>query len=186
MFTIDSENNIAVCAEVPAAADNVQAFDSEKEFAKLVAGWPAARLVEVWNSFAGVAPFDHLKPVHKFTSRKLAVARIWAAVQRLAVGVAQSVPDAAPSPARSKKVAAKASRPATARQATNAERTNKKAEVTALMKRAKGATMAEIIKLTGWQKHTVRGFMSLLGSKGGEKIESVKDASGQRVYRMAK
>jgi hypothetical protein len=39
--------------------------------------------VDTWNSFAGAAPFDELKPVKKFTSRKYAVARIWAAVARL-------------------------------------------------------------------------------------------------------
>ena len=50
-----------------------------------------------------------------------------------------------------------------------ADRTNKKAEVIALMKRAKGGTLAEIMKATGWQAHTVRGFVSILGSKGGEK-----------------
>jgi hypothetical protein len=34
--------------------------------------WPASRLVDTWNSFAGVAPFDDLKPVKKFASRKAA------------------------------------------------------------------------------------------------------------------
>jgi hypothetical protein len=43
--------------------------------------------------------------------------------------------------------------------------------VIAMMKRAKGATLAEIMKATGWQPHTVRGFVSILGSKGGENIE---------------
>ena len=38
-----------------------------------------------------------------------------------------------------------------------AARTNKKAEVIAMMKRAKGATLPEIMKATGWQPHTVRG-----------------------------
>ena len=32
-----------------------------------------------------------------------------------------------------------------------------------MMKRAKGATLAEIITATGWQPHTVRGFVSILG-----------------------
>jgi hypothetical protein len=63
-------------------------------------------------------------------------------------------------------------------------RPNKKAEVIAMMKRAKGATMSQIIEVTGWQKHTVRGFVSILGNKGGEKIESSKNAAGERTYRI--
>jgi hypothetical protein len=39
------------------------------------------------------------------------------------------------------------------------ERTAKKAEVIAMMKRAKGVTRAEIVAATGWQKHTIRGFV---------------------------
>ena len=38
----------------------------------------------------------------------------------------------------------------------------------------------------GWQKHTVRGFVSMLGSKGGEKIESSKNAAGERTYSIAR
>ena len=45
-----------------------------------------------------------------------------------------------------------------------ADRTNKKAEVIAMMQRAKGATLDEIAKATGWQRHTVRGFVSILGN----------------------
>jgi len=63
---------------------------------------------------------------------------------------------------------------------------NKKVEVIALMKRAKGVTLAEIAEATGWQKHTIRGFVSILGSKGGEKIESSKSADGERTYRIAR
>jgi hypothetical protein len=66
------------------------------------------------------------------------------------------------------------------------ERSNKKAEVIALMKRAKGVTLAEIVEATGWQKHTIRGFVSILGSKGGEKVESTKNAAGERSYHIAK
>jgi hypothetical protein len=66
------------------------------------------------------------------------------------------------------------------------DRTNKKAEVIAMMKRAKGATLAEIMKVTDWQPHTVRGFVSILGSKGGEKIESSKNAAGERTYQIGK
>ena len=55
-----------------------------------------------------------------------------------------------------------------------------------MMKRAKGATLPEIMKSTGWQPHTVRGFVSILGSKGGEKIESSKNAAGERTYKIGK
>ena len=58
---------------------------------------------------------------------------------------------------------------------------NKKAEVIAMMKRAKGATLAEIMSTTEWQAHTVRGFVSILGSKGGEKIDSSKNPEGTDV-----
>jgi hypothetical protein len=61
-----------------------------------------------------------------------------------------------------------------------------KAEVIAMMKRAKGTTLAEIVETTGWQKHTVWGFVSLLGSKSGLKIELAKNTSGERTYSIAK
>ena len=73
-----------------------------------------------------------------------------------------------------------------ARKDSTEARSNKKAEVIAMMKRAKGATLAEIMETTGWQPHTVRGFVSLLGSKGGEKIDSSKNATGERSYRIGK
>jgi hypothetical protein len=185
MFTIDENNNIAVSAGVPAGNENLQTFATEKELAKLAADWPATRLVETWNSFAGVAPFDDLNPVKKFTSRKLAVARIWAAVQRLA-NAAEPARDVAPAAKPAKKSPTKAQRRVRAPKAADESRTNKKAEVIALMRRAKGVSLAEIAELTGWQKHTIRGFVSILGSKGGLKIESTKNAAGERCYRVAR
>jgi len=55
-----------------------------------------------------------------------------------------------------------------------------------MMRRAKGASLAEIAEVTSWQRHTIRGFVSLLGSKGGLTIESTKNASGERSYRIVK
>ena len=51
------------------------------------------------------------------------------------------------------------------------------------MRRKQRGTPAEIMETTGWQRHTVRGFVSLLGSKGGEKVESTKNTSGERQLR---
>jgi hypothetical protein len=89
-------------------------------------------------------------------------------------------------PAKKAKAAKKAPRAKKGASKPKADRGNKKAEVIALMKRAKGVTLAEIVTVTGWQKHTVRGFVSILGSKGGEKIESTKSDAGERTYRIAK
>jgi hypothetical protein len=59
---------------------------------------------------------------------------------------------------------------------TRADRTNKKAELIALMKRSKGATQAEIMPGTKGQAHTVRG-LSILGKQGGDKIEAGSDSA---------
>ena len=67
-----------------------------------------------------------------------------------------------------------------------ADRSNKKAEIIAMMRRTKGVTLAEIMAATDWQAHTVRGFVSILGGKGGQKIESSKTAAGDRTYRITK
>ena len=58
-FTIDEQNNItAHGSPEEAAAANTTPFDSfssQQELAELVAGWPAERLVAIWNSLPGVA-----------------------------------------------------------------------------------------------------------------------------------
>jgi hypothetical protein len=88
-FTIDSENNVTAHAGLPPAGAN-EPFANLKDLTRLTAKWPASRLVDVWNSFADVAPFDDLKPVKKFTNRDIALARIWDAVERLAPMVTPS------------------------------------------------------------------------------------------------
>jgi hypothetical protein len=84
-----------------------------------------------------------------------------------------------------KKASPRRRRWASKKGARKPNRANKKAEVIALMKRVKGATLAEIMNATGWQAHTVRGFVSILGSKGGRKIESAKNDAGERSYHIA-
>ena len=76
ILTIDTENNINACESAPAAQDGLIVFATEKEFTKATAEWPISRLVETWNSFAGVAPFDDLKSVKKFENRTKATKRI--------------------------------------------------------------------------------------------------------------
>jgi hypothetical protein len=64
---------------------------------------------------------------------------------------------------------------------------SKTAKVLDLLKRPGGASLKELMKATGWQAHSVRGFISgTLGKKMGLKIESTKSEDGGRVYNLAK
>ena len=79
-FTIENEtNNITIhsSAKEAEAVPDSERFTSEAALAKLAANWPAARLVEIWNSLPGETQ------VKKFKDRATAVARIWKAIQNL-------------------------------------------------------------------------------------------------------
>ena len=57
------------------------------------------------------------------------------------------------------------------------------AKVLDLLKRAEGATLAELMKATAWQAHSVRGFLSGTVSKRlGFAVASAKAESGERSY----
>jgi len=64
-------------------------------------------------------------------------------------------------------------------------RTNsKQARVLALLSGPNGATITTVMRSTGWQPHTVRGFFAaVVRKKLGLKLESEK-ADGERVYRI--
>ena len=62
-----------------------------------------------------------------------------------------------------------------------------KATVIAMIQRKGGATLDAIVKATGWQRHTVRGLVSILSSKHGLQIESTRRESDKaRVYEAAR
>jgi len=89
--------------------------------------------------------------------------------------------------AKSAKSAAKpAAKPARAKEATSPRPESKGAKILGLIGRAKGATLAEIMKATEWQAHSVRGWISTAGKRHGVEIESSKSEAGDRVYRIAK
>jgi len=93
-FTIENEtNNITVhgSAKEAEAVPNSERFGNEAALAKLAANWPAARLVEIWNSLPGESP------VKKFKDRATAASRIWKAIQSLGQS-APAVEGAAPVP----------------------------------------------------------------------------------------
>jgi hypothetical protein len=62
----------------------------------------------------------------------------------------------------------------------------KEAQLIAMLRRPEGATIAQVIAATGWQKHTVRGAISgALKKKRGLEVSSEKGEDGERVYRIA-
>ena len=63
---------------------------------------------------------------------------------------------------------------------------SKTSQVVATLQRKGGATISEIMKTMGWQRHTVRGFMAGAMKKAGYAVESFKPEGGERTYRINK
>ena len=60
---------------------------------------------------------------------------------------------------------------------------SKQAQVIALLQRPQGTTIAEVMAITGWQRHTVRGTFAGALKKRGILVTSEKSEGGERVYR---
>jgi uncharacterized protein DUF3489 len=171
-FTIDTKNNISVHASSPhlkESENGSETFSNPQELDKLAARWPGARLVEIWNSLPGV------EPVQRFTSRQVAAKRIWRAIQHLKAAGGAPAPQVAAKRGRSRKKAARGARPA-------ARENSKTAKVIGLLRQPTGASLKAIMVATGWQAHSVRGFISgQLGKKMGLRVRSFQ-RDGERVY----
>jgi hypothetical protein len=62
---------------------------------------------------------------------------------------------------------------------------SKQAQMIELLKRPDGATLNQLVEVTGWQAHTVRGAMAgALKKKLGLNIESEKTDGQERKYRI--
>jgi Protein of unknown function (DUF3489) len=94
-----------------------------------------------------------------------------------AAHVAPSKPKAAKKASPAKKA------PKGAKKATGARDGSKSAKVLDLLKRPGGATAKELMKATGWQPHSVRGFLSgTVSKKMGLAVTSTKGEDGERTY----
>jgi hypothetical protein len=62
---------------------------------------------------------------------------------------------------------------------------SKSAAILALLQTPGGATRSEIMRLTGWRAHSVRGFISgVVMKKMGRMVESSAQDNGDRLYRL--
>ena len=164
-FTIDSDDHIAQVTgdHKPEGADH---FSSLDQLGQLAAQWPMARLVRIWNGLPGVAP------VKRFTDRQTAISRIW---KSLHIGTAKDT-----TRSKGRKKSTRSNKP-TARAGT------KKAQVIRMLQRPNGATVKEIMRMTAWQPHTVRGFISrALVHNLGLRVVRFKREKGQRAYRLSR
>jgi hypothetical protein len=60
---------------------------------------------------------------------------------------------------------------------------SKTAAILELLKRPGGATAKELLKMTNWQPHSLRGFLSgTVGKKMGLTVASTKGEDGERSY----
>ena len=202
IFMIENEtDNITVysLAKDAEAVKNAERFRNEAGLAKLAANWPGNRLVDVWNSLPGVTP------VKKFKDRGTAVKRIWNALQHLGEAVAAihggventpiqaatatpaapQTPDVAPK-AKGSKTKASAVKEAPKPAVKASAREGSKTEIVlGLLKRGGGVTSVELMEVTGWQAHSVRGFLSgTIGKKMGLTLVSEKSPNGARIYSL--
>lgn len=174
IFTIDAGNTIAVSTstEQRGSKSGAARFTTEKQLAALAAHWPSSRLVEIWNNLPGV------RQIAKFTNRQTGVQRIWKATQRLEPQGGAHAATGRDKRGSRPKGASPAQEPATARTDTKAAR------VIALLKQPAGATLRAIMAMTGWQSHSVRGFITAhVRQKMNYRVQSFK-RGGERVYRI--
>jgi hypothetical protein len=174
VFAIDADNAIAVSTSTEKRPRKGRAarFTNEKQLAALAVRWPGSRLVAIWNNLPGV------RKIAKFTDRQTGVGRIWRAVEGLAPHVGAHAATGGDKGESRGRAASPSRQPVVARANTKAAR------VIALLKQPAGATLKAIMALTGWQSHTVRGFVTAhVRQKMNYRVQSIK-RGGERVYRI--
>ena len=103
------------------------------------------------------------------------------APRRAHVAAKKAKSDRKASPAKKAPKGGKA--PKRAKPVDGARQGSKTAKILDLLKRPGGATAKELMRATGWQPHSVRGFLSgTVGKKMGLTVTSVKGEDGERSY----
>jgi hypothetical protein len=125
----------------------------------------------------------HVAP-EKASSKKGATKKTDAATRQKGAKSKGKPNPAGPKEAKPKKVRKAATG---TKQAATLRPESKGAKVLDLISRANGASLAELMKATQWQSHSVRGFISgTLGTKMGIQVTSAKREDGERVYSLGK
>jgi hypothetical protein len=212
-YTIEKETNNITAHPTAREAESVsgaERFGTAAALARLAANWPTARLVEIWNSLPGASPVKKFKDRESAVSRiwkaiqnlgevvpaeasqkNELVPAIATALETSepkpeatpATPVAPQTPHVAPRKLPAKAKASRAENPPIAAPKKSFREGSKTETILGLMKRPGGARLKEIMKATGWQAHSVRGFVSgTLGKKMSLTVVSTKTEDGERSY----
>jgi hypothetical protein len=203
----------ATAAEAETLAE-AERFGTAEELAELAANWPTSRLIEIWNGFPGVAPVKKFtdrksavsriwkaiqslgesaasEPTPESEAQPEATSEVVTpfddppAAEPVA-RVAAQAPDVAPEPTPATKKAARQKKaPKGEPKAKGTREGSKTATILELLRREGGVSLKGIMEATGWQAHSVRGFVSgTLGKKMGLTAVSTKGADGARTYTL--
>jgi hypothetical protein len=198
VFTIDSDLEVTARAAMPSNLGASIAFSSLDEFRSATKAWEGPALIKVWNNFAGIVPFDDLKPVKKFETRARATERIWTAIQRLANGHKDGAPlpepedlpkpktfflneaHELPKEASAKPASGKPRAPKKQKSSAVEGKPNKRQITMALIKRKGGATLEDIIEATDSSRQSAANFVDY--AKNNMKVTVEKLEGGGRRY----
>jgi Protein of unknown function (DUF3489) len=215
-YTIENESNNTTCHVTRREAELIPGavlFTSADEFAEVAANWTTSRLIEIWNGLPGVTPVNKFKDRKTALTRIWNVIQSFgqeaqsdaepeiaeetlttseeAAPEPVDLGqqadAGELTPDVAPvEDVPAQKAARPKKRPTGEPKAKTTRDGSKTATIVHLMKREGGVSLKAIMGETGWQAHSVRGFVSgTLTKKMGLAVVSTKGENGERTYTIA-
>jgi len=147
------------CSEAE-ARKAVMRVPSLEELTTFTSAWPMLQLVRVWNQLPG------RRRLTRFENRSIALQRLWRALAGLQTQAAEA--EDKPKPEEKKKPAGP----------------SKSERLIGLLRTPGGATLQALMEASGWQAHSVRGFLSgKLSKQLGLPVASFR-RDGERVYAL--
>ncbi len=160
-YRLQSDYTLEVLAAGQAKpGDAAATVSSLEELTTATCDWRMSQLVTLWNKLPRV------QAVKRFENRTVAIARVWRAIERL-----------------HKERTAKG-QGAAKKKGRGGRHGSKSDQILARLQAPEGATLAALMEATGWQAHSVRGFLSGTVSKRlGLQVDSFR-SNGERVYAL--